>query len=327
MTASSPAPAPMGPSTRRSHLGLLAALLLAPCTAPAQMPQLQLMDEQAPERGAFKLWRPNGPSAGLVLLLPPYGGGVDYYDSSRLPELLGTRRLAFAVLHPGQLGYLERADMQILNAMVAKALQLFEPSLPVAIGGFSSGGFGALRYAVLAWSGQEALAVRPAAAFSVDAPLDLERWYQGMDTHQRRRGDQAQDAFVGESRFLVGHLRRLMGGTPQERPEVYRSRSVLSATLPDGGNARYLRDLPLRLYAEPDMAFYIEHGLDYGSANAYDQVALTSVLRAQGGQKVSLVLTSGKGVRPDLGGMRMPHAWSIVDEDELAQWLAEHLLR
>ena len=75
----------------------------------------------------------------------------------------------------------------------------------------------------------------------------------------------------------------------------------------------------------PDPEFYLTLGLDTMSTNAIDQIALTNVLRLLGHPAASLVLTQGRGVRPDLGGMRMPHAWSIVDEAELTGWLAARL--
>lgn len=313
---------PLHPSRRR---WLILAAAAAACPTRAE-PVTHAVDARDASQGGFRLWRPAGACRGLVALLPPYGGGADYYDASRLPALLNVRGVAFAVLHAGPVGFLEPGDIPRLDALVAHALlRAAAPADRFAIGGFSAGGTGALRYAVLALGGQVRLAARPCAAFSVDAPLDLERWYRGMESHLRRMGPQAVGPFVGESRFLVGHLKRLMGGSPDEKPEVYRDRSVLSVALPDGGHARHLKDLPLRLYSEPDMAFYLEHGLDYGSINAYDQVALASVLKAQGATRVSLVLTTGRGHRPDLGGVRMPHAWSIVDEDELAGWLLAQL--
>jgi hypothetical protein len=83
--------------------------------------------------------------------------------------------------------------------------------------------------------------------------------------------------------------------------------------------------MPLRLYSEPDMDFFVPYGYDYGSINASDQVSLAAIARSQGNADVSLVLTSGKGYRADLGGRRLPHSWSIVDEPELARWIAAHL--
>ena len=322
---SKPPPRAAARWSRRQWL-IAAAAVVGAAPAHARPTVVHLVDARSPQQGGYHLWLPEKAARTLVLLLPPYGGGADYYDDSRLPGLLTAQGLAFAVLHAGPVGFLEPGDITRLDALVAHVLQRSSVDRrQVAIGGFSAGGTGALRYTVLALAGQTPLAVRPRAAFSVDAPLDLERWYRGMDSHLRRLGPQASGAFAGESRFLVGHLQRLMGGTPDEKPEIYRERSVLSLALPDGGHARHLKDLPLRLYSEPDMAFYIEHGLDYGSINAYDQVALASLLRAQGSRQVSLVLTSGRGYRADLGGVRLPHAWSIVDEAELADWLLKHL--
>jgi hypothetical protein len=119
--------------------------------------------------------------------------------------------------------------------------------------------------------------------------------------------------------------REMLGGTPDEKPEAYRAQSVLTASRPDGGNAVYFKRMPMRLYSEPDMDFFIPYGLDYAGINASDQVSMAALARLQGNTEVSLVLTHGKGYRADLGNRRLPHSWSIVDEPELARWIAAHL--
>ena len=44
-----------------------------------------------------------------------------------------------------------------------------------------------------------------------------------------------------------------------------------------------------------------------------------------GNEQAELIVTSGKGYRPDLGGIRLPHAWSIVDERDLANWIEQKI--
>ncbi len=67
-----------------------------------------------------------------------------------------------------------------------------------------------------------------------------------------------------------------------------------------------------------------EPGIVNGSSSER-QFKLAALLHSQGNSQVSLVLTSGKGYRAEMGGARMPHSWSIVDEADLARWIAGRL--
>jgi hypothetical protein len=92
----------------------------------------------------------------------------------------------------------------------------------------------------------------------------------------------------------------------------------------DGGNARLLKNTPVRLYVEPEINWRLENwNRDIFSSNITDATALINVLKLLGNANADLITTSGKGYRPD--GSRNPHSWSIVDEHGLAQWLTEYL--
>jgi hypothetical protein len=127
-----------------------------------------------------------------------------------------------------------------------------------------------------------------------------------------------------EAHWIADHLTRELGGPPDAQRAAYAARSPFLYDEPRGGNARFLLTTPLRLYAEPDMGFWLDTmGFDYTDLNAFDVVALTSRLRAMGHPAVRAILTTGRGRRPD--GTRNPHSWSIVDEPDLAAWLADCL--
>ncbi|MBL8362479.1 MAG: hypothetical protein JNN18_18475 [Rubrivivax sp.] len=286
------------------------------------------LDPGHPDVDCLNLWRTeDSRQRPLVVLLPPYGGNAAYFDSSRLPSQLAARGVDLAVAHTHATGYMEQAKLERLDKLLAFVRQHYgrQAATRFAIGGFSAGGYAALRYAQLSRTAG-ATAFQPSAVFSVDAPLDLARWYAGLEVASARLATRRPDSmFLGEAQYLTGLLRQLMGGTPQQEAREYQQRSVFTASLPDGGNAGQLLTLAVRLYTEPDPEFFISQGLDMMSSNAIDQIALVNVLRLLGHTDVSLVLTHGRGVRPDLGGRRLPHAWSIVDEDDLAAWLAARL--
>jgi len=74
-----------------------------------------------------------------------------------------------------------------------------------------------------------------------------------------------------------------------------------------------------------DVLFWLEHVTHLYSLNSLDVIYAINELKAMGNQQAELIVTSGKGYRPDLGGIRMPHAWSIVDEPDLANWIEQKI--
>jgi len=271
-----------------------------------------------------RLWRTSGNSK-LVVLLPPYGGDQNYYNASKMPLLLHTANIDFAVIYPGSVGYTGDEDIQRLDSLIVLVIKKYHYNPDgIIIGGFSAGGYGAMKYTMKKNKGELNLSILPKAVFSVDAPLDMERWYMSLNL-VRQRVD-TSNMMYGEANYLVGMFNDLYGGPPAQKMDAYRANSVVSVFLPDGGNAKYLKNIPVRLYTEPDIDWYIDNlNLDYLTINAIDQAALVSILKLQGNKNASLVTTTGKGYRPELNNMRMPHAWQIVDEKELADWIVKYI--
>ncbi|HWA00084.1 MAG TPA: hypothetical protein VG841_07185 [Caulobacterales bacterium] len=260
----------------------------------------------------------------LLIILPPYGGDHHYFDASTMPAHLLDRGVDFAVLFTEVTGYNTTADVTRLDTLIRHVMEHrgYDRN-KIVLGGFSAGGSGAFRYALRKLQGEN-LAIQPAALISVDAPLDLERWYKGMSLVLQRSNE--SNPFFGECQYLTGMYREMFHGAPEENPQAYWDNSILTASKPDGGNAAYFKRTPMRLYSEPDMDFFLPYAMDYGSINASDQVSMAAISKAQGNENVSLVLTSGRGYRADLNNMRLPHSWSIVDEPALAEWVAARLV-
>lgn len=286
--------------------------------APAATPRLVQVAEQVTVRGgtdSYRLHVPPGRVAGLVVLL-----GAP--DDAALPALLAERGIATAVPPVDrETLLLDAGTMRMLEAVALDALgRTGAPPGRVAIGGISLGGTGAVAYTEHCAIRRCDMAVRPRAVFAVDAPLDMVRFWEGAALQVR--WDTTGTA--AEARWILDRLARHLGGPPSEQRAVYAARSPFLYDDPNGGNARLLLDVPVRLYAEPDMEFWLDTmGLDYYQLNAFDAVAVGSRLRRLGHDDVEVILTRGRGHRPD--GTRNPHSWSIVDEPDLARWLASRL--
>jgi len=266
------------------------------------------------------------PARALVVYLPHYGGSIDVWETSILPQKLAQKGVVSVVglPVPEGTGFMTDDSLQALHVLLLDAVERFQvPPDKIILGGFSAGGVGAVRYGEVAVQGSLKGAFRPRAIFAVDPPLDLRRWYRGLQLIVQRN---YPSLALDEAHQVIQVLHYIFGGSPDEVPEAYLQASAVTAFAEQGGNLKYLRDIPVRLYTEPDVLFFMEEFLtDLYSLNSLDVVFAINELRAMGNQGAELIITSGKGYRPDLDGMRMPHAWSIVDEHDLADWIEQKI--
>jgi acetyl esterase/lipase len=273
----------------------------------------------------YRAYAPQGEVRGVLVLLPGYGGNPASFDPtsaqspSTLPARLAERGVLTIVAVPeSQTLYESEEAVRALDALLAQALPLHGASgRPLAIGGFSAGGTGAVRYAQYCAQRKCRAVSGVSGVFAVDAPLDFERLYRSALLSTERA---APRTFVAEDHMIVQTLREALGGTPAEARGEYRLHSAVLASAADGGNAPLLADIPIRLYSEPDVQWWIqERNLDYYALNSIDHATLINLLRIAGNARAELITTTGRGVRPN--GQRHPHAWSIVDETDLLHWL------
>jgi hypothetical protein len=295
---------------------ILLVLALRDITAVAQDGETVCRQQFKTQNHCYRVYRPAGPARGLVVLLPYYGSDANEFSSAALPKLLAEKNIATMAVSAS--GYLNDDDLVTLRELIGDVVrELSIPAGSLAVGGISAGGTGAVRYSEYCISSRCDARSTPVAVFSVDAPLDFEAWWN-RETLNLRRG--YPNSSLEESQGILGALRSAMGGSPNQARQAYRSRSPFLASERDGGNARLLKNVPLRLYTEPDVGWMIDNmGRDYYTMNAVDQAALILQLRSLGNTEGVLITTTGKGFRPP--GTRNPHSWTIVDEPGLADWI------
>ncbi len=197
----------------------------------------------------YHLFRPADSARGLVVLLPYFGSNANEFSSAALPRLLVQQHVAAMAVSAS--GYLTDDDLLTLRGLIGAVVrELNIPSGRVDVGGISAGGTGALRYAEYCMAGHCDARSEPVAVFSVDAPLDFEAWWN-RETLNLRRGNPTSS--LEESQAILNALRSALGGSPNQVRQVYRRRSPFLVSDKDGGNARLLKNLPIRLYTEPDV--------------------------------------------------------------------------
>ncbi|EGV42597.1 hypothetical protein BZARG_1833 [Bizionia argentinensis JUB59] len=62
-------------------------------------------------------------------------------------------------------------------------------------------------------------------------------------------------------------------------------------------------------------------GVDYKQMNAFHIKRLADFLTSNNYKNVEYIPTQNKGYRAN--GVRHPHSWSIVDKEELLQWMLQ----
>ncbi len=184
------------------------------------------------------------------------------------------------------------------------------------LGGFSIGGSCVLRYSELALSNN--YAIKPTAIFAIDSPLDFERMYNTFIREKRLITDGKAPQEEGE--YLIKRFNKEFGGTPAESLVNYRKLSPYSFSDTTQAAIKPLKNLPIRLYTEPDIQWWLNDGADYTGMNALDFSAMTNELMRLGNNRITMITTVNKGYRKP-GNIRHPHSWSIVDSKDLVKWL------
>jgi hypothetical protein len=273
-------------------------------------------------RSEIRLHVPAKQPVGLLVFLP--AGDIHSFSQAQFPKMLATNDVMTMIAAPQRDGlYTGDAILAELNGLISDVTDRFKiPPGKIATGGFSSGGIGAVRFAQFCLKG-ERKTNSPLAVFAVDSPLDYERWFLAAELYLGRLA--LAGRALAEDRSVTNELRKAFGCSPSEGVELYRRQSPVSTRVADGGNARLLKDTPIRIYIEPDIKWRLENwNRDAYSFNLVDSTVLINILRLVGNKDAELITTSDAGRRPD--GSHNPHSWSIVDEQDLTQWLVDRLL-
>jgi hypothetical protein len=194
------------------------------------------------------------------------------------------------------------------------------PNDNILLGGFSLGGYTVFRFAEMAKEKGD-IKLIPRAIVGVDPMLDhLAVFnYAIKEINRDCQNEGSQKYGKPEAIWLKDYYLNNFG-SPDTNSAVYISRSCYSPHLRDGGNAKLLLDIPIRIYHELDLMWYIkERCRDVTDENVIVGSQMINFLYNHGNKNVILIETHDKGKRAD--GRRHPHSWSIADPKETVDWL------
>jgi len=249
---------------------------------------------------------------GILILLPGWGETPQsVFKRTTLPSLLSEKGFVTIVPKLQQTLIADYHTLAQISALITiQSNQYSSDSLSIVIGGLSAGGTIAIGFAehVLAYNPH----LKLKGVFAIDPPLDLSRMYKSA-VNKIKYGCH-NETTRKEGYFIKNYLLRTLNGSPEEQPGQYLKYSAFSANREDGGNAKLLKSLPVRLYSEPDLAFvrktYCDE-LQYEDINAFDLEKLGKFLAELGNNNAEYITTSDKGF----------HSWNILNSVDCAKWI------
>ncbi len=129
---------------------------------------------------------------------------------------------------------------------------------------------------------------------------------------------------MNEPKYGIAELEAYCDGSPSTNPYWYEYYSPFTFKKNDGGNARFLLNIPVRIYADVDPVWWMQNRhVDMYDLNALDQTALIQLLNDLGNTKAEFINAYQKGIR--IEGNRHPHSWSIVEPQTTVNWILECL--
>jgi len=272
---------------------------------------------------------PQGSVEGALVLLPSSGESAESVIccNKELIQLASDHHILVLTLsiNNGDIDD-DNTTLSFLNKTFKEITETYHvPKNKFILSGLSGGGMLALRYTEISRQDTNKTFLAPVAVIGIDPPVDIAGLYNSSKrfiTMNNGRANLSAGRLNGltEAKSIVNSCNEWYGGSPDQHPEPYIKRSMYSRSQKDGGNAKYLIDVPIRLYCDPDILWQLkERNRDYYDMNAADLSAMINFLNLNGNNGAELVPALGKGYRLD--GTRHPHSWSIVDPANCVDWI------
>lgn len=261
---------------------------------------------------------------GLLVILPGFGGGPrDVLKETDLPAK--ARTAGYLVVIPYLAVMTNTSDsisQNRLTTLIPEVIKKYKvPNDNFIIGGHSIGGNGALLYAENAFMINNEKVIKPNLVFGVDPPLDMKHLWESFMYFKKVNFSKTA---VDEADYFIKRFESELGGTPFEKSKAYEKISSFYRDAQDGGKVKFLKSVPVRLYCDPDVNWYIENRrTPIERTNLADLTACIVQLKLLGNDQAELITNIGKGYFPD--GRRHPHAFSQLDSDEFLKWVDKKL--
>lgn len=297
-------------------------LVLFANAAVAQNYEKIIVDARDSVSGYYLAVGPPGPGiTGVLVLLDGFGGRPEgIMVESMLPQVAYANNILTVAAGMGEKIYADSSVISKLNAITRDVIRRYGVAADkFVIGGFSAGGTISLRYAELCKENPSKYPIRPRAVFAVDSPVDLiDLW----NFFEKQIAKNYSDIAVNEAIVVSGIMQR-EHGSPATHLKQYMWLTPFYNQQKGEGNEKYLKDIPVRVYHDVDIAWQLKNRRRSVQESNYLNSS-EMILRLLLMKNESAEFIRGRtGYRSN--GMRHPHSWNIVDEVECVQWIKKSL--
>jgi len=261
----------------------------------------------------------NKPSENIKAVLVLFGGFPENADDiKREFKILDNAKnntIAVLYMNYNRKLWLEENELLELSEHLQNIFKTNElPTDNIYLGGFSSGG--TLALLISDFITNDKSIIRPKGVFIVDSPIDLAELYNTAEKNVER---DLSNSTTDESKWLLETLGNQFGN-PNSDISKYEHYSVYTSKTNNINNIKNLKNTKIRLYTEPDTLWWKTNTMaTYEEMNAYHINKLSESLNALEFKNVEYIPTKDKGYRAN--GDRHPHSWSIIDKNDLINWM------
>lgn len=267
---------------------------------------------------------PKGKVEGAMILLP--GGSLSpesTFPETKLHNVAYLHNILVIAMGYGRNNiYLTDEALYKMNTVLVDVMNRYDiPKDKFVIGGFSGGGIISLNYTIHCKQFPEKAVIDPQGVFTADAPVDLtEVWY----SLNREINKNFSEMAMNEARYFLPHIETDMNGTPETNPENYIKHSPYTHRAKDGGNVKYLLNVPVRLHHDIDIVWRLKNRRqDLFDMNDAWASAMINWLLLNGNDKAEFVVSDRSGRRSS--GQWNTHSWSVIEEISCVLWAKECL--
>jgi hypothetical protein len=289
----------------------------------AQYPEKKWFNKNDSTYGYYIVIKPSSLRIqGALILLDGYSGNADnFLSETKIHNVAWNNDILTVCIPTSTHLYADQSMITLLNTIIKEILQTYSLRKDeFVIGGMSSGGTIALRYAELCNEKPSEFPIQPKAVFDVDSPLDLAGLYKSSERDLKKNNG---GWWLGEAQMIIDRFKTELGD-PYKDLKNYQQVSPFLMDMKDTVNERSLVDIAVRTYHDVDVSWFIQNrGRSLYETNMLDGSELISRLVLLGNKQAEFLASKIPGRRSN--GSRHPHSWNIVDEIDLVQWIKEKL--
>ena len=247
----------------------------------------------------------------LLILFPGFGGTNESIKTEcNIVQKALIENISILILKKNRNFILKKNELKKLGKIVVELIHKNNINdSKVFIGGFSAGGNLGLQLGKYLTK-KENYKNNLKGIVVIDAPIDLEQLYLKYEKSL------VEDEF-GNTKYFFNILEKQIGN-PKKDFEKYKEYSPYLSTIEYTENVEF-ENTELIFYTEPALKYRKENfKQNFEDSNGY-QIKKLSELLIKKGYKSKYIETENKGYRKN--GMRNPHSWSIMNENEIIEWI------